>query len=358
MVNDLTSLISIEEILNKKVSFQKKAYATTLEQEQYLRDVLTDIKGNKYKSEIERLRLYLEEGNEDMYGLYKKRLPGVTFCATFKDKRRRENIKTYNNLIVIDIDKLNLEELKRIKGILENDIYVLSYWESPSKKGIKGLVAIKYKESVSDYNINLCHKHSFKELVTYFQENYNLSLDESGSDITRLCFLSYDPEIRIKKEFKEFEINIGDIEENRSVETSKDKIKTFNENKLKETSQKNKLFNPSGKNDARNRKIMQLIIKYLTKRKISITDNYEKWFRVGYAISNTFTYDIGEKYFLKLCRLDGSQHNEIESKNLLLYCYEYSRGDISFSTIVFFAQKKGYVFKKRGESTEGANPEY
>jgi hypothetical protein len=345
--------MNIEELLNIKVSFQKNAWASTLEHELCLRDVFDDIKGNKYKTEIDNLRLYLGEGNKEKYGLYKKRLPGVTFCATFKDKRKRENIDIYNKLIVIDIDKLSVEELKRIKEILEKDKHVMSFWESPSQKGIKGLVAINYNETISEYDINLYHKHAFKKLVIYFQENYNLLLDESGSDTTRLCFLSYDPAIRTKVNFETFEINIVDVKEHETVQSVKDKPKTSGEIKLKTTNKKNSLFNPSGKNNPRDRKTIQSIIAYLTKRKISITSSYEEWFRVGYAIANTFTHEIGEKYFLKLCRLDGSMHDEIESKNILLYCYENSKGDISFSTIVYYAKNKGFLLKTNGGSTEG-----
>jgi hypothetical protein len=77
--------MNIEELLNIKVSFQKNAWASSLDDELCLRDVIADIKGNKYKTEVEKLRDYLLKGNKEKYDYHKKRLPGVTFCATFKD---------------------------------------------------------------------------------------------------------------------------------------------------------------------------------------------------------------------------------------------------------------------------------
>ena len=74
--------------------------------------------------------------------------------------------------------------------------------------------------------------------------------------------------------------------------------------------------------------------------------DYDKWYRVAFAISNTFTHDIGEKYFMKLCELDGDNHNEIESKNLLVNCYETTGGDIKFQSIYHYAQELGYKPKK------------
>ena len=112
---------------------------------------------------------------------------------------------------------------------------------------------------------------------------------------------------------------------------------------------KDVLNNPKGKNNQRDRKTLLNIIKFLKKKNISITSTYENWYRVAYAIAYSFTHDIGEKYFLSLCELDGANHNEIQSKNMLLYCYKNSKGNIKFKTIVFLATNKG--FKNRGNST-------
>jgi len=214
----------------------------------------------------------------------------------------------------------------------------------------KGLVAIKYNIENKEYDIDFRHKYAFEQLVEYFKSKYNISLDESGSDTTRLCFLSHDPGLVLKKSFELFEID--EIENGKSQNT-KNRASLRNRN-LKPISQKDLLLNPKKKNDPRDRNIIQSIIKYLLKRNLSITNSYEEWYRVAYAIANTFTHDIGEKYYLRLCQLDGSKYDEIGSKNMLGYCYENSRGDINFSTIVFFAKEKGYKNKKQvGGSTEG-----
>ena len=106
--------------------------------------------------------------------------------------------------------------------------------------------------------------------------------------------------------------------------------------------ERNIFYNSLNRNLPSDRKVMQAIIKYLTKRKLSITSSYEDWYKVAYAISNTFTLDIGEKYFLSLCKLDNEKYNEIESKNMLIYCYKNSLGSIKFNTILYNANIKGY----------------
>lgn len=101
---------------------------------------------------------------------------------------------------------------------------------------------------------------------------------------------------------------------------------------------------------------MQAIIKFLNKKNLSITTSYEEWYRVSLAIANTFTHEIGEKYFLKLSSLDNEKYDESNCKNMLLNSYGLQTGEIKFNTIVYFANKLGYQTKNQREgSSEVAN---
>ena len=95
---------------------------------------------------------------------------------------------------------------------------------------------------------------------------------------------------------------------------------------------------------------IQKIIKFLRKRKLSITYEFENWYRVGYAIANTFTQNIGEKYYLNLCEMDGNKFDKEASINLLRYCYENTRKQISFGTIKHLCKLVGYKYEIKGES--------
>ena len=90
---------------------------------------------------------------------------------------------------------------------------------------------------------------------------------------------------------------------------------------------------------------MSDIIKYLERKNKTITYNYNDWCKVAMAISNTFTYDIGLKYFKKLSILDKQKYNEITCTNFLTNCYETRNGDVNFSTIVYLANQQGYKTK-------------
>ncbi len=334
--------MTIQEILKHKVSFQLATW-TPISKEFTIGEILAEIKSTKYSLQVNHLRQLLDSENYEGYGIHKKTLPSVTFCATFNEKRRREFLKVYNSLIVIDIDKLSQKEVIRTKHILQSDEYVFSFWESPSQRGLKGLVSLSYDFDINSSILDNAHKSAFQKLSDHFLNNHQIELDESGSDTTRLCFLSFDPYLQIKETVKQFTISQVDL-----IDSKKEKRTTGTKSIITKGS-KDTLFNPKNKNIPENRKTIQSIIKFLSKRGSSITNSYEEWYRVAYAIANSFTYDIGEKYYLALCRLDGVKHDEANSINMLRYCYNNSTDRIKFNSIIYFANQKGYqINSQRG----------
>ena len=93
---------------------------------------------------MKRIRQLKAEGREDEAKVEKEKLHAVTFCATFDERRVGSMYQRYNRLMVIDIDKLESEEMERVRGCLEEIKTVATYWKSPSGRGWKGLVALNY----------------------------------------------------------------------------------------------------------------------------------------------------------------------------------------------------------------------
>lgn len=338
-------------VLNIKVSefynFFKDPKTTTIG------DVLLNIKEDNYKIQIEELR---ELANSDYkkYQDKKTKLSCVTFSATFNKERNRANLDQYNNIVILDIDKIQLEDIEKTKAYLNNDPYIFSYWLSPSGFGIKALVVLNYLFNTSDYGINQSHKIAFEQILDYYQSKYQISLDKSGSDFTRLCFYSWDPELVIKSDFKTFQVN----------NIQKKECKKQNETKKLEDEHihcfkkidNNLLENPLGKNNAEHRKKIKKIIRFLEMHKFSITRRYEEWLRVGFAISESFTFEVGLRYFRQLSKMDEDLFNEDECKRMLLNCFQYSLGQVHFSSIEYLAQQKGYInYKLEEQSTYAAS---
>lgn len=295
---------------------------------------LNNIQSGKYKSSVENCRNALFLNNDkELYKKNKSKLKAVTFCGIFKNGRKLEDLVEYNKLIVIDID--NVDNVQNVKSALIVDKHIMALWLSPSSFGLKGLIKV-------DSNIEN-HKEYFYSLSIYFLQNYGVELDKSGSDITRLCYVSWDPEIYINFDSKVFSelVNLPLSPKPLSIKTisSSSKILPLTKN----------VFATEGLNKSGDRQLLKKIITYLSGKNLSITNDFSNWVKVAVIMANSFSYDLGENYFLTLCRLDGNAHNEEKSKQLLMYCYQNRKlnfdNGLSFATLLYLAKQKGFVKK-------------
>ena len=149
-----------------------------------LGDAIKNIKRGNSQELVEKLR---ETGDKAL----KRSLPVVLFSGTFST-RKDDDIFEHSRLIVIDLDNVDVESVKRQLG---TDEYVFSCWTSPSGNGVKALVQISNPER---------HEDHFRALETYFDRTYGLEVDGTGKNVSRACFESYDPELIVQMDAKVF----------------------------------------------------------------------------------------------------------------------------------------------------------
>jgi hypothetical protein len=152
------------------------------------------ILSGKWKDQVE----YLRTLDEKTYKQEKLKLPACTWSGTFSD-RVDNGISQYSKYVVIDVDNLTPEVAEGFKAQLSADEYVLYSFLSPSGKGIKIVVMV----STDADN----HRAAFLHLQNYFETKYGFQVDPSGKNISRLCFVSYDPRPVIKPS-KVFEVDM------------------------------------------------------------------------------------------------------------------------------------------------------
>lgn len=145
--------------------------------------ITKEITEGKYKAEVEQVR---SAGNKEEADRLKKQLPAFTPSATFKGGRKLEHLVSYSQFIILDFDKLSPEQLQSAFYKASAIPYTFSCFRSPSGNGIKILVQV---------NTGLqAHKQAWQQVSDYYQKQIELPIDPSGKDVTRLCFVSYDPE--------------------------------------------------------------------------------------------------------------------------------------------------------------------
>ena len=159
------------------------------------------IKSELYKEQTEELRsilapLPLGEGSGERLEQARKdkarHFDYVTFSGTFT-KRNENALIHHSGLITIDFD--HVENLSQLKQNLVNDEYFETelMFVSPSGNGLKWIISVDLKEC--------SHQQWFKAIAAYIRATYQLEVDKSGKDISRACFLPYDPEVYINPIF-------------------------------------------------------------------------------------------------------------------------------------------------------------
>jgi len=113
----------------------------------------------------------------------KTQFPAVTWSGTFT-KRKASELVQHSGLICIDIDKLTAEQLEGYNKLLRHDVHVYFMFISPSNAGLKIIFKIP--------NDATTHKQAFLAISNYLQQEYSMLTDDSGKDVSRLCFLCHD----------------------------------------------------------------------------------------------------------------------------------------------------------------------
>jgi hypothetical protein len=177
-----------------KVSFFKSILDTAPHLSKDVSFFLDRIRNGKSKEVVTKLRL---ENDLEQKKVIKKSLPVVCYGGEFT-KRGNKFLKVPSGLLTLDFDKLPDVEAKK-KELIEYD-FIFACWVSPSGDGVKALVKIPTVENDEVY------KQYFKQVKKKFDD-----VDESGKDIARACFESYDPNIYINLEAKNFELSFDEI---------------------------------------------------------------------------------------------------------------------------------------------------
>jgi len=130
--------------------------------------------------------------DEKKYRNLKKRLPYVT-CGIFNPSYRKTENFGWTNHFIVDIDHISEKQLDvvNLKNLLKKDQRVELIFCSPGEDGLKLLFKLSEKcFDAGQYSL------FYKIFIHTFSQQYHLEqiVDTKTSDITRACFISYDPD--------------------------------------------------------------------------------------------------------------------------------------------------------------------
>jgi len=113
-----------------------------------------------YKNEIVSIRSAAERGNKKQVNKLKKQLQAFTISGKFDGGRTVKFLEEYYPFVILDIDQLQKEELKRISEEIQEIEYSHVAFLSPSGRGYKIIVKVS-----SGF---LEHQEAFQQVVIFF----------------------------------------------------------------------------------------------------------------------------------------------------------------------------------------------
>jgi hypothetical protein len=118
----------------------------------------------------------------------KKALPAVMWCGQFsnREKPAADKLQEHSGLLCADLDELG-SELPRVREQLQPSPHLFALFLSPTAYGLKAVFRVSADASK--------HAGSFRAVQKHVLELTGVQIDESGKDVSRLCFLSYDPDL-------------------------------------------------------------------------------------------------------------------------------------------------------------------
>jgi hypothetical protein len=163
-----------------------------------LSSIISNIKTGTYHDSINSIRMAKGMGKPERADQLKKELLAFTPSATFKDGRKKELLTAYSGCVHLDFDKLTPEELQQAFDLAVKIPFTYACFTSPSGDGLKIFIKVNTDQET--------HEQAYKQVQAYYEKEINIEADPKCKDITRLCFVSNDPNAFLNESASTFEI--------------------------------------------------------------------------------------------------------------------------------------------------------
>lgn len=285
--------------MSTKVSFYEDV-TDTKGNERFLSDIIRDIQNGKWEKQITELRSIQDE---DAQKEYKNGLPCFTGSGVFK-KRTTEGLVAHSGVLIIDTDlkdnPILLEKFDEIRQKLIADKHTHFLFTSCRGNGFAVGTKIDGAKPLEAFQF---HEH-------YYREKHGLTIDKGCKDVTRLRFISYDPDLYLS-EGAEIVIVPPDF---------------MKEPKCSHTK-------PLSYANSENHENMRAII---ASGKLLGDDSYESWLKIAFGLAHEFG-ETGRGYFHELSKIS-QKYDPVDCDRKFDNCIRTNRGHVTFASIVHLAK--------------------
>jgi hypothetical protein len=154
-----------------------------------INEVLLSFKDGSNKSKIEAIRKIKDKNARNVE---KAKLKSICFSGEFS-RRSKKNIVNHSGFACLDFDDVgSFKDAECFRDSLQDNEYIYCAFISPSGDGVKAIV--KVPKDIQNY----------KKYYEALCETFDSKLDLSTKDISRVCYESYDPDLFINENSKEW----------------------------------------------------------------------------------------------------------------------------------------------------------
>ena len=231
---------------------------------------------------------------------FKKSAPLVTVSGSFS-ARKDDALKEHSGFIAIDID--NIDNPEEAKKLVQADIYIYAAFTSISGHGLCLVMRIDGTR----------HADAFNGIASYLYHTYQLIVDQSGKNVSRARFISYDPWIHINTKAILFKKYLAKPKERKLAKVAV--IKTD----------------------------FDAMIAEMDRKGLNLCEDYSEWIQIAYALVSEFG-EGGRDYFHTLSS-HSSKYNSDDCNTQYTAClknHSESKGKRStIATIYYHAKQNG-----------------
>lgn len=170
--------------------------------------VINQIRAGRWREQVERIRSDYERAvaagrnGKEAVGKLKLKLPAVMWNGCFTTRAAGvalpEKLTAHSGLLCADLDDLTAEKLGDSRWKLIANPHVWALFASPTDRGLK--VIFRVPASAEQ------HAASFRAVQRVVRELCAVEIDQACSDLTRLCFVSYDADAYINRSATELPV--------------------------------------------------------------------------------------------------------------------------------------------------------
>lgn len=230
----------------------------------------------------------------------KKTAPLVTVSGSFS-ARKDDAIRAHSGFIAIDID--NIDNTEETKKLIASDSYIYAAFTSISGNGLCLIMRIDGSR----------HIDAFNGIASYLYNEYQLIVDQSGKNVSRARFVSYDPWIIINTKANLFKKYLPKKKELQAHKVAV--VKTD----------------------------FDAMIDAMDRKGLNLCEDYSEWIQIAYALVSEFG-EAGRDYF-HILSSHSSKYNSDDCNKQYTACLknhsETKSKRSTIGTIYYLAKKNG-----------------